>query len=408
MCASTTLVDDRRPIQPARTSRVASVDAYRGLVMLLLLAEVLQTCAVSSGLPGSTFWGTLCYEQTHAAWVGASLHDLIQPGFYFLVGVSLLFSTLRRREAGEPTASLLRHVAWRSLVLIVLGMALQSAHPRRWLWTFFDTLTQIGLAYPFAFAVALLPRKYWGWSLGVILLGYWLAFALYPAPEPGFDYTAVGVSPEWFSAHGLSGFSSHWQKNANLAAAVDRWLLNLFPRQATYVGDITGLTTLNFVPSIGTMILGLFAGDALRKSGAASEKFRWLVLTGIGLLVSGWTLGALGICPVVKAIWTPSWVIFSGGWCFLFLAAFIAVIDIAGFRAAAFPLIVIGTNSTVAYCISHLYTALAFNSIARVVGRGPFRLAGQPYEPLLYGLTILCIYWLFLYVLYRRKIFVRV
>src|SRR5262245_32722986 len=97
------------PSQPAArfpTSRIVSVDAYRGLVMFLMLAEVFRSCEVFGALPGSSFWGAICFEQTHAAWVGASLHDLIQPSFYFIVGMAVLFSIARRTELGEGLGSL--------------------------------------------------------------------------------------------------------------------------------------------------------------------------------------------------------------------------------------------------------------------------------------------------------------
>jgi predicted acyltransferase len=126
------------------------------------------------------------------------------------------------------------------------------------------------------------------------------------------------------------------------------------------------------------------------------------------LVVNGWILGALGVVPVVKAIWTPSWVLFSAGWCFLFLATFYAVVDLAGFKRIVFPLTVIGMNSIVAYCLFHLYPALAFNSFRRIIGSRPFYVFGPAYEPMLYGCAVFALYWAILYALYRRRIFVRI
>src|SRR4249919_1146355 len=117
-------------------ARLASIDAYRGLVMFLMLAEVLRFCEVSAAWPHSTFWRLLCHQQTHAAWIGCSLHDLIQPGFFFLVGVALPFSIARRQSKGQTFSSIVRHAGARSLILVVLGMALTAVHPRRWMWWF--------------------------------------------------------------------------------------------------------------------------------------------------------------------------------------------------------------------------------------------------------------------------------
>jgi predicted acyltransferase len=391
-----------------RSGRIASVDAYRGLVMFLMLAEVLRSCDVSAALPGSPIWASVCREQSHAAWTGCSLHDLIQPGFYFLVGVGLVLSIARRVSSGESRWALTRHALFRSGLLVLLGMTLVAVHPRRWSWWFDDTLTQIGLAYPFLFFIARRPRRDWWVALGVILFGYWLWFALHPLPAASFDYAGAGVSTEWLRVHGLTGFATHWQKNSNAAWAFDYWFLNLFPRDTTFIGNENGLTTLNFIPSIGTMILGLIAGDVLRSARQPRAKLTWLCIAGSTLLAVGWILGAVGVAPVVKAIWTPSWVLFSGGWCCLALAGFFALVDLGGFRRLVFPLIVIGANSVVAYGLSHLYPAFAFNSLRRVFGGSAFELLGRAYEPMLYGCAVFALYWLVLFLLYRRRVFVRI
>lgn len=378
------------------------------MVMLLMLAEVLRFCVVSGAWPDSMLWKLLCHHQTHAAWVGCSLHDLIQPGFFFLVGVALPFSVASRRARGEAFGSMLRHAAVRSLILIVLGLGIIAVHSRQWIWRFDDTLTQIGLAYLPLFLLGFRPaRDRWA-AFSVILVGYWLWFALTPLPGSDLNYAAIGVPAEWLREHGLAGFAAHWQNNSNPAAVFDRWFLNLFPRATPYAGGVNGLTTLNFLPTVGTMLLGLVAGDLLRGAHSSWEKVRGLVLRGVLLLPAGWALGVLGVCPVVKAIWTPSWVLFSGGWCFLFLAAFYALIELGGMRRWALPLIVVGANSIVAYVIAHLYPAFAFNSLKRIVGGDVFRLFGDAYEPLVYGSVVLLGYWLFLFILYQRRIFLRV
>ena len=389
-------------------ARLASIDAYRGLVMFLMLAEVLRFCAVPDAWPDLVFWRFLCDQQTHAAWTGCSLHDLIQPGFFFLVGVVLPFSIARRQSSGQTFSSIVRHAVTRSLILVVLGMVLIAVHPRRWIWWFGDTLTQIGLAYTFLLLLGYCPARDRWIAFGVILLGYWMWFALAPLPGTDFDYAMVGVPADWLKEHGLTGFAAHWQKNSNPAYLFDLWFLNLFPRETPYLGDRTGLTTLNFIPSIGTMLLGLAAGDVLRSARSPWGKVRWLSIAGIVMLSGGWLLGAVGICPVVKAIWTPSWVFFSGGWCCLFLAAFYALVDICGMQWLVFPLIMIGANSTFAYSISHIFPAFAFHSLDRVFGKGIFRVFGDVYEPTVYGAAVLLVYWLILFGLYWRKIFLRI
>ncbi len=103
------------------------------------------------------------------------------------------------------------------------------------------------------------------------------------------------------------------------------------------------------------MILGLIAGGWLRAVGAARSRCGACSSPALAGLALGGLLHVTGICPVVKRIWTPSWTLFSGGWCFLLLAAFCWVIETRGYRSWAFPLVVIGLNSIAAYLIAHLF-----------------------------------------------------
>lgn len=135
------------PSMPLR--RIASVDVYRGFVMLLMMAEVLAFPKVAVALPNSYFWQVLSFNQSHVPWVWLSLHDLIQPSFTFLVGVVLPFSIASRKNRGATFGSLLLHTVKRSVILILLGIFLRSIHFSQTYFTFEDTLTQIGLAILF-------------------------------------------------------------------------------------------------------------------------------------------------------------------------------------------------------------------------------------------------------------------
>ena len=376
--------------------------------MLLMMAEVLRLGALSRALPASRVWEFLAAQQSHAGWVGCSLHDLIQPSFSFLVGVALPFSIASRRARGQSFGRVSLHAWWRAWLLILLGVFLRSIHAGQTNWTFEDTLSQIGLGYGFLFLLGFRPARCQWIALGVVLLGYFAAFALYPLPPTDFDYAKVGVTAEWLREHGHAGFAAHWQKNSNFAWAFDTWWMNLFPREKPFVANGGGYSTLSFIPTLGTMILGLIAGNLLRSDKTPTAKIRWLVVAGIGGLVSGWLLGALGICPVVKRIWTPSWVLFSGGWCFLLLAGFHAVIEMWQKRSWASPLLVIGANSIAAYCIAHLFDGFISSNLKTHLGQKFFQLAGAAYEPFFLGAAVLLGFWLILLWMYRRKIFLRI
>jgi heparan-alpha-glucosaminide N-acetyltransferase len=389
---------------PQPATRNIAVDAYRGFVMFLMMAEVLRLSRVAEAFPGNWFWSFLALNQTHVAWAGCSLHDTIQPGFSFLVGVALPYSIASRLTKGGTFGKMFLHALWRSLLLVALGVFLRSMHSPQTNFTFEDTLSQIGMGYPILFLLAFRPPR-WQWAaLGVILTGYWLAWALYPVAGPGFNWQAVGVPPDW---HHYTGFAAHWDKNANLGTAFDQWFLNLFPRVRPFVANDGGYLTLSFIPTLGTMILGLFAGRWLRDS-APQIPMKRLLLAGVIGIAAGLLLHFTGICPVVKRIWTPSWTLFSGGLCFLFLAGFSWVLDVKGYRKWAFPLVVIGMNSIAAYMIAHLFERFISDSFRINLGPHAFEIFGSGVEPFVHGAAILLVYWLILFWMYRRKLFLRV
>ena len=389
----------------ATTTRNSAVDAYRGFVMLLMMAEVLQLAKVAAAYPGNWFWSTLAYHQTHVEWFGCSLHDMIQPSFSFLVGVALPYSLARRMQKGGSFGHLFAHALWRAFVLIALGIFLRSMHSTQTYFTFEDTLTQIGLGYPFLFLLGFRSAR-WQWAaFAGILVAYWAAWALYPVPGPGFDWSKVGVPADWH--HNFTGFAAHWNKNANFGNRFDQWFLNLFPRTQRFVYNGGGYLTLSFIPTLGTMILGLIAGRWI-KSMPPLDAVKRFLMVGLAFAVAGLALHYAGVAPIVKRIWTPGWTLFSGGICFLFLAAFHWIIEVRGYRRWAFPLVVIGLNSIAAYLMAHLLEDFILSSFRIHFGAHAFGIFGPAIETLLLGLMVLCVYWLLLFWMYRRKIFLRV
>ena len=155
------------------------------------------------------------------------------------------------------------------------------------------------------------------------------------------------------------------------------------------------------------MILGLVAGRWLRASAPRIPMQRLLIAGVIGV-AAGLLLHFTGICPVVKRIWTPSWTLFSGGLCFLFLAAFSWVIEVKGYRKWAFPLVVIGMNSIAAYLIAHMFERFVFSSFRIHLGPNAFNFLGAGLEPFLLGLAVLSTFWLMLFWMYRRKLFLKI
>jgi heparan-alpha-glucosaminide N-acetyltransferase len=389
-----------------KLQRNMAIDAYRGLVMLLMMGEVLQFARVAASLPNNPVLRFLAYNQSHVQWVGMSLHDTIQPSFTFLVGVALPYSVRSRRKKGATFQRMLGHTIWRSFLLVALGIFLRSASGPITYFTFEDTLTQIGLGYTFVFLLTYV-RPRWQWTaFGAILFAYWLAWALYPAPGPNFNYAAVGVPDSW-RQHLLTGFASHWNMNSNLGQAFDLWFLNLFPRTSPFLFNDGGYLTLSFIPTLGTMLLGVVAGR-WSLTAAPNIPIRKFLIAGAALAAAGLFFHFTGICPIVKRIWTPAWTLFSGGVCFFLLAAFSWVIEIKKHRGNAFPLVVVGMNSIAAYLIAHWCEDLVESSFRINLGMRVLNIFGQAVEPTVLGALTLGVYWLMLYWMYRNKIFIRI
>lgn len=395
---------------PSTPERLVSLDAYRGFVMLLMASEGLGIPPVAEKLSGSRFWHAAAYQMEHVAWVGCAFWDLIQPSFMFMVGVALPYSFASRLAHGETALTRGWHVVKRSLILVALGVFLYSIGRSETHYTFVNVLAQIGLGYGFlyllvgrGFAIQLAA------ALGLLAI-YWWLFYRHPVPGADFDWAAVGVESDFPR---LTGLFAHWNKNANFASAFDVWFLNLFPRETPFAFNGGGYQTLNFVPSLATMIFGLMTGQMLRGQATRQAKLVRLIVAGVVALALGWVLGQT-VCPIVKRIWTPSWAIFSTGWTCLLLAAFFWLIDIQGWRAWARPLAIVGMNSIAMYMLAETLQPFITSTLKTHLGPdifagriGPLRYPAE-YSSIVHSLAVVFVLWLACLWLYRQRIFVRI
>jgi predicted acyltransferase len=275
-----------------------------------------------------------------------------------------------------------------------------------------NVLSQIGLGYAFLFL--LWGRRWWIQATAAlaILVATWLAYTLYAHAGVDVAHGApeVGVSQAWAQKH-LADIPPAWHKNANVGHAIDLWLLNLLPTDRPFRFNDGGYQTLNFVPSLATMIFGLMCGELLRGRLKAGWKLLILLAAGTAGLAIGWLLDWAGICPLVKRLWTPSWALFSTGWCCLILATLYAVIDIGGLRGWAFPLVVVGVNSIAIYCMSMMLKPWVRGNLSRYLGADVFTAWGRIdalFEPMVSCTLVGLVFWLVCWWMYRHKVFIRI
>ena len=162
------------------------------------------------------------------------------------------------------------------------------------------------------------------------------------------------------------------------------------------------------MPTLATMLLGLIAGGWLRGQGGPAAKVAKMLGMAVVCVAAGLALDHYGICPIVKRIWTPSWVLFSGGVAFAVLGVLHAIVDLTGYPGWTYPLRVIGRNSIAAYCMAHLFNDFVVSTARTHLGPDIFEKLGPTYEPLIQGATILLVYWLILFWMDRRRIYLRV
>jgi heparan-alpha-glucosaminide N-acetyltransferase len=405
-----TTMSTSSPTVAASPTRLLSLDAFRGFIMLAMASAGFRLAAIAQQgqLRDDRVWQFLGYQTEHVAWRGCAFWDLIQPAFMFMVGMAMAYSYTARQVRGQSYARMFGHAVYRSLVLVLLGVFLTSNWSSHTEWVFTNVLCQIGLGYTFLFLLWNRPVRWQLLAAAVILVGDWALFYAWPAPSPGFDYAKVNLPADWPC---LTGMAAHWDKNTNVAAAFDRVVLNWFPRKEPFGFSEGGYTTLNFIPSLATMIFGLLAGGLMRNAWPPAKKLAVLFAWGAASLAAGYLLDYAGVCPSVKRIWTPSWTLFSTGWVLWMLAGFYALIDVGGLRGLAWPLVVVGMNSIVMYVMSQLLKPWLTATLERHFGKDLFTGYGhipQVYSPAVQMVAVLIVLWLICVWLYRQKIFVRI
>ncbi len=414
-----------------QSQRLVSLDAMRGLIMCLLacnglaLAKTARKLGYGPNVEVDSFvgqvWQFLSFHNSHPIWtsqfyyVGCSMWDLIQPAFMFMVGVAMPYSYAKRRQRGDSELNLTLHAAIRAFVLVAIGVYLQTRNSglaSNRLFT--NVLSQIGLGYFFVFL--LLGRSFkFQLAAGIsVLLAYWYWLFQYPVLE----LTQAAVD-SIASLHVNETVGQHFALTGNGAADVDVKLLNwLFETKEPIAAHKAGYTTLNFIPSAVTILIGVFAGSLLKSDRSATQKVTWLMLGGLIAMVLA-VVASVTVCPVVKKIWTPSWVLFSGAWVLWILALLYWIVDIRGFKRWTFPLVVVGMNSLAMYLMGMLFKGTINANLKTYLGKnlGDNKADHSgfveamflgPYAPTLQSIGVFIVLWLICFYLYRNKLFFRV
>ncbi|UCG59664.1 MAG: DUF5009 domain-containing protein [Phycisphaerales bacterium] len=358
--------------------RLASIDALRGFDMFWIIGGQWIFAALHPIFENdTTAW--VRTQLTHVEWEGFRSEDLIMPLFLFIVGVVMPFSLGKRTQRGDSRAQVYRHVIARTVILFVLGMIAQGNLLDLDLATFHifsNTLQAIAAGY-FISAIILLSLGLVGQIVTtvVLLLVFWLLMAVVPVPGHG----AGVLTPE-----------------GNLAIYLDKLILGRFQDGTTYTWLLSSMTFAC------TVMLGAMAGHVLRCHKSRGVRVLLLLLAGLGCLLLGvvWDTRF----PIIKHLWTSSFVLFSAGLCYLLLALFYLVIDVLGFRKWAFGFIVIGMNAIAVYMVTRVFD---FRGIGDIFVGGLEKWTGDAHD-LVRAVAGFAVLWLILWWMYRKRSFIKI
>ncbi len=361
--------------------RIGAIDALRGFDMFWIIGggEVFTSLDKIFNSPATSF---ISRQLEHVKWEGFRFEDLIFPLFLFIVGVVMPFSISRRLEQGQSQKKLCLHIFKRAFLLVLTGLILNGLLRFDWpnmRWP--GVLQRIGLCYFFAALVVLHTRwRTQAIVVAVVLLLYWAAMALIPVP---------GYGPGVMTPEGC------------LSSYIDQQLLPGRIYQEYYgFGDNEGI--ISTFPAVCTTLLGALAGYWLRSKYSGNRKCVAMAVAGIVSLIAGYGWGMY--FPVIKNIWTSSYVMVAAGYSLLLLALFYWLIDAKGYRRWAFFFIVIGVNPITIYVMQWV---VDFDRVAGFFVKGLADYSGAA-GLLILAIGALMIKWLFLLFLYRRKIIIKI
>jgi predicted acyltransferase len=367
----------------ADSGRLYSLDALRGFDMFWITGgqKLVWALATVTGWP---LFAWMNSQMHHVEWNGFAFYDMIFPLFLFLAGVSMPYSFAAREKRGDTRKKIYLHALKRMLVLVLLGMLVNrilELNPDN--LRFASVLGRIGVAWFLAAMIVLNADIRWqvAWFWGLLIV-YCLLMLLIPVP--GFG--AGVLTPE-----------------GNLAGYIDRLLLP--GTMYTEFNEPEGI--LSTIPAVSTALLGVFAGHLLRlERGGLTGTWKALIIIGAGIvsLLTGLLWGTF--FPINKSLWTSSFVLYAGGWSLMPLGLFYLVTDVWKVRKWAFFFVVIGMNSITIYVLQH--RILRFDIIRDFFLKGLHDLSPAVLQPFISSLGYIAVVWLFLWFLYRQKIFLKV
>ena len=363
-----------------KSGRLASLDALRGFDMLFIMGGEGLVYAVAKALGHPEFKSSF----GHVEWHGLQFMDGIFPLFLFMAGVSFPFSCAKSRERGLGDRTIALKALKRGIVLVLLGLVCNRildfdfSHLRVW-----SVLGRIGVAWMIAAWLYLLlgVKARLGVAVGILAA---VTFGTCLITAPGVPMPVDPFSPE-----------------GNFGCWLDRTLTGGHIYRPLY--DPEGFA--GFFPAIVTAMLGMFAGEIVRRGGTTATRRKALELLWVGILCFAAGLALSAVFPVNKKLWSPSFVLVLGGISFALLSLFYWIIDVRGWRRWSLFFTVIGMNSITIYMAQRIVN---FNNASSFFFKGVASLFPEAWAPVVFQGGYIAVCWLFLYFLHRQRFYLKV
>ena len=365
-------------------SRLASIDALRGFDMFFITGGSGIIAGLCKGFGFGDCW--LARQMAHVPWAGLAHHDTIFPLFLFLAGVSWPFSLASQRKRGLTSPMIHLRVVKRALVLFFLGMTIGGVLGFTGEFRIPSVLGQIGVSWGVAAILYMHVRKplLRGLVVAAILVGYWLLLAFTGAPD---------------APAGADLFSQEW----NVVSWLDRTVM---PNYIYVKGVYDPESLFSIPPGIALAMLGMSAGSVLVSSRWSGVRKTILLLCASGaMFVAGLVFVFVLGMPIVKALWTSSFVLVTAAYSFAMLAVFYWVVDVKGWSRWAFYFKVIGMNSIAIYMLMQIGVIGALKAYFL---KGLVSKAAESWGLFANSLALQVVCWVVLYAFYRRKVFLKV
>ncbi|MDD2435981.1 MAG: DUF5009 domain-containing protein [Massilibacteroides sp.] len=366
--------------QEKKNARLMSLDALRGFDMFFIMGFAGLIVALCNLFPDSVFMSGLGNQMSHVKWDGLTHHDTIFPLFLFIAGISFPFSLEKQRSSGKSEKDIYSKIIKRGLTLVLLGFVYNGIFNLDFEnMRYASVLGRIGLAWMFAALLFVKCNTKTNVLISFILLvGYWLAMWLIPNSATPFSF------------------------DNNLVGVVDRMLLPGHLNEGTF--DPEGI--LSTIPAIATALLGMFTGQLVKLPNdkcPQKKKVLYMVLAAIAFLLIGWLWSF--VFPINKKLWSSSFVCVLVSYSLFLFALFYYIIDVKGHNRYSLFFRVVGLNSITIYLGQQI---VDFGKITEFFLGGILSHCPEGIGAVITNVGYFTVCWLFVYFLYKQKIFLKV